>query len=89
MVDVWIASGEQAEQLAARHALQAVFAAGERRLQAERTPSAPGQGDHGEVDALHGGWQSSQPAGPAAATDGAGQDANSGVQPLVLMHTSR
>ena len=44
---------QQAEQLAARHALQAVLAAGERRLQAdEEHHLRQRQRDHGEVDAL-------------------------------------
>jgi hypothetical protein len=44
---------QHAEQLAARHALQAVFAAGERRLQADEVHHLRHrQRDHREVDAL-------------------------------------
>ena len=44
---------QQAEELAARHRLDAVLAAGERRLQGEEEDHLrEGQRDHGEVDAL-------------------------------------
>ncbi|MNQ28018.1 hypothetical protein D3C85_412870 [compost metagenome] len=76
---------EQAEQVAARHALQTVLAAGERRLhEHEEHQLGQRQGDHREVDALAADRQEAeaQPEQPGGRR--AGEDAQLGGQPRVL-----
>src|SRR3546814_5130768 len=49
----WRAQIEESEQVSARHRLDAVLAAGERRLQREKVDHLrEGERDHGEIDAL-------------------------------------
>jgi hypothetical protein len=69
-------SGSTPNRLAAQHALQAVLAAGEGRLQAEEVHHLrQRQGDHGEVDALPADGDQPEHQPEQRRADDAGQDA--------------
>ena len=75
---------DQAEQVAARHALQAVLAAGERRLdEDEEHHLRQRQGDHREVDALPADRQQAEDQPQQRRGQRAGEDAQLGAQPAV------
>ena len=72
---------DDAEQIAARHRLNAVFAAGELRLQAEKEHHlCQGQGDHREIDALTTNRESAEDKAERGRDRNAGQDRQLGRQ---------
>jgi hypothetical protein len=75
---------DEAEQLAARHALQAVLAAGERCLQADEVHHLRHrQRDHGEVDALAPDGDGTHHQASAPPTNSPASTPSSGGQPAL------